>query len=633
MSEPEKYRILHAHKSDIGKRRTENQDCVGKFPPDTDDLTHPKGQLFIVADGMGGHEHGKEASETAVRVIGDVYYVYQSPEIIESLRSAVLSANEEIFKTADTHHDITRMGTTCSALVLSDGYAYIGHVGDSRVYHVSESGIAQLTDDHTQVAELVRRGILTHKEAKNHPSKSVLNRALGVNRDIDIDLIEKIPLHPGDVLVLCTDGLAKVKDDEIKRTVLTHLPETACDILIDLANQRGGDDNITVQVIRYEAENGNPTSGSAKIGSNRTRKLISRVMLLFLVTLIALYVFGNRDRFIRLTSENIEYEGALRPNERIEVLLRDAHQLYLKGELDSALAVYRGILLINPLHLGASEGIENIADEYIHLSAECRDHGNYDRAIFYLTKVAELQPFNRTILMAEIDGLLQLNAGSGPPDAGLREPQPMAEVPETGVGSTGIELPAVADMDENTDEDEDNTGFIISADRWSFPGLSDREYGMDSNGITFYNSSVAKKALYTEYVGDIDIDVQAHVVESTGGGVVGIILGYDMSKKNAGGYYLFTINDSNMFMLRKISSDSDTVLLSAAAGKDAGEEKGKYRLSVKLLGPWVMIYRNDRMLQAWLSDEIIRGAFGLYADPGIEVVFSDIRIMSALRQD
>ena len=191
-----KLNIIFAAKSDIGLVRTENQDSFGKFPEENTNLYSPKGQLFIVADGMGGHKGGKEASTIAVRVVKEEYFSSPYEESV-ALRGAIDKANNTIYNESGDKSDFGRMGTTCSALVLIEDKGIIGHVGDSRIYRIENRTIEQLTNDHTKVQEMLREGILTPEEAKNYPSKSVLARALGVDENVKIDIIEDLQLKSG----------------------------------------------------------------------------------------------------------------------------------------------------------------------------------------------------------------------------------------------------------------------------------------------------------------------------------------------------------------------------------------------------------------------------------------------------
>lgn len=246
-------RISYGNCTDIGLVRSENQDASGKFPVDTLDAATPKGQMFIVADGMGGHRGGKEASALAVETIQQAYFADPSDSIEDSLREAFQKANEAIYKHGRSNPLLAAMGTTCSTLVIQEHKAFIAHVGDSRVYRITRLSVKQLTKDHSQVAEMVRRRELSKEQAKKHPQRSILYRALGVGLHVEVDLISNITLRADEFYLLCSDGLYNnVDDQEMQDLVLANAPPVACKALVDLANDRGGQDNITVQVVHVE---------------------------------------------------------------------------------------------------------------------------------------------------------------------------------------------------------------------------------------------------------------------------------------------------------------------------------------------------------------------------------------------
>ncbi len=244
--------ITFASASHVGLNRLENQDSHGKFPRDNLDLSNPKGQLFIIADGLGGHRDGRTASEMAVDLIQQSYFAYPSDDIQQSLRLAMETANYRIFEQSAGNSASRGMGTTATVLALKDDRAFIAHAGDSRAYCITGSKIEQLTKDHSKVAEMHRRGILTEEEARNHPDKSRLYRALGIARTVEVDIICDIALTRGMNFLLCTDGMAKVEEREIKRIVSSSSPQAACDEFVKLTKKRGGTDDVTVLVIRVE---------------------------------------------------------------------------------------------------------------------------------------------------------------------------------------------------------------------------------------------------------------------------------------------------------------------------------------------------------------------------------------------
>lgn len=254
-------------RTDPGRVRDHNEDSLAAVPlEDTSAATlERKGQLFLVADGMGGHAAGATASSIAVQQIMRAYYKDDSDDLRASLERAIRLANAAIFDQSRDDLAYAGMGTTLVAAVCQDSRFLVANVGDSRVYLVRDGGIRQLTQDHSWVAEAVRQGTLSAEQARHHPRRNVITRSLGNRPDVEVDFFEE-GLLPGDTLVLCSDGLSGLAyDEEIRDAVLTLEPQIAADQLVDLANERGGLDNITVIIARVvqTAPAAAPKEGSA----------------------------------------------------------------------------------------------------------------------------------------------------------------------------------------------------------------------------------------------------------------------------------------------------------------------------------------------------------------------------------
>ena len=230
--------------SDPGCHRQQNEDSarIVHNPP-------ARGLLLIVADGMGGHEAGEVASQAAVAVVEKCYRESRGTPG-EALAKAFRAAHRQIFKMAAANASYAGMGTTCTALALVNGQAWAAHVGDSRLYLVRGPGIYQLSEDHTQCMELVRKGLLTPEQARKHEDRNVLLHAMGTRQELTFESwSEPMPVEPGDCFVLCSDGLHDlVSETEIREVVRGADPETACGKLVAMARDRGGYDNITVAV-------------------------------------------------------------------------------------------------------------------------------------------------------------------------------------------------------------------------------------------------------------------------------------------------------------------------------------------------------------------------------------------------
>ena len=223
-------------RTDIGRLRKQNEDAAW----------FDEGRaVFAVADGMGGHLAGEVASRMAIEAVQRMARENERPGIA-ALREAVACAHETILAHAQDHIECAGMGTTLSVLWLGENYAYIAHVGDSRIYRLREGSLTQITQDHSLVEELVRAGLITREQARTHPRRNIITRALGTHGENEPDLLVT-DVQDGDVFLLCTDGLTgMVPDDEIERTLRDCGIEAAADRLIALALDAGGRDNMTL---------------------------------------------------------------------------------------------------------------------------------------------------------------------------------------------------------------------------------------------------------------------------------------------------------------------------------------------------------------------------------------------------
>lgn len=238
--------------SDLGCQRENNEDSYSYWEPASDAEFARKGRLAIVADGMGGHEGGQEASRIAVEAILETYSTRPGTDPQAVLTAGFQEAHQRIQSYAAVHSKLRGMGTTATAVALVANHLYYAHIGDSRLYRVSRAEVVRLTHDHSYVGRLVESGVITPEEAEAHPQRNILTAALGAGIEISVEApAAPIPLTSGENLVLCTDGLwGQLTDLELQRAVTQNPPATACRALINLARERGGPDNITVQVLR-----------------------------------------------------------------------------------------------------------------------------------------------------------------------------------------------------------------------------------------------------------------------------------------------------------------------------------------------------------------------------------------------
>jgi protein phosphatase len=238
--------------SDIGCQRENNEDSLGYWEPEEDEQFLRKGRLAIVADGMGGYEGGQEASHLAVETVSSYYRDLDSDDPQRALNEALQAAHERVREHGFEHPRLRGMGTTCTAIAVVGHALHYAHVGDTRLYLVRDGQITQITRDHSYVGRLVESGVISREEAEKHPQRNILTAALGTNADLIMDSPgHPEPLQPQDVLVVCSDGLwGQVHDAEILEAVANQSPETAGHKLIELARERGGPDNITLQILR-----------------------------------------------------------------------------------------------------------------------------------------------------------------------------------------------------------------------------------------------------------------------------------------------------------------------------------------------------------------------------------------------
>jgi protein phosphatase len=241
--------------TDQGRIRDHNEDFVTFWEPADKAEENQSGWLYIVADGVGGADAGEVASEFASeRVIA--HFLNDNLDIAwgKRLWLAMQAANTDLRQMVAERGDDSRMATTMVAAVFQGAQVFIGNVGDSRGYHWRNGRIRQITKDQSLVAKLVEEGAITEAEAFNHPRRNVILYSLGSEKEPQIDIFEETA-EPGDIFFLCSDGLTRHVHDEEIQEILTHQePLRASRILIDLANERGGEDNISVAIMRYNSQ-------------------------------------------------------------------------------------------------------------------------------------------------------------------------------------------------------------------------------------------------------------------------------------------------------------------------------------------------------------------------------------------
>jgi protein phosphatase len=250
--------------SHVGVVREENQDSIRIEEPQETETSGQRGALYAVADGMGGYSHGGVASSLALENFFSAFYSSSPGRPSQSLKAAVQNANLAVYQAAQ-RMGMVRMGTTLSAVNCVGAQMHIAHIGDSRIYLVRGGKATCLTQDHTTVGELVRMRLLSPGKVRTHEQRSILNKCLGMQLFVQPD-ITSLPMETGDYLILCSDGVwAVIEDDEFARFALDiRMPQRISEALIETAMGRDSDDNISA--ITIHVQQAAPTAAAARRG-------------------------------------------------------------------------------------------------------------------------------------------------------------------------------------------------------------------------------------------------------------------------------------------------------------------------------------------------------------------------------
>ena len=303
--------VQYASRTDVGMRRSANQDSLAvRLCADYDEW-HRCGHLFVVADGMGGHAVGDLASRITVDTLPHAYFKREAPTVQNRMQQAIVAANKAINDRGRENREFEGMGTTCSVLSLAEDGATIGHVGDSRVYRVRRGRIEQLTFDHSLQWEMIRLGRATIDNVELFHPRNVITRCLGPDPLVQVDIEGPFSVEAGDYFVLCSDGLTNhVTDAEIGQAVASLPPAESSRLLINLANCRGGSDNSTVIVVGIDSYPGTvaepPVESPKSSNPDRTVDIpgkpssVPQIMLAgtAVVCLVAGITLGIMEKFV-----------------------------------------------------------------------------------------------------------------------------------------------------------------------------------------------------------------------------------------------------------------------------------------------------------------------------------------------
>ncbi len=241
--------IKFAAKTDMGQVRENNEDKFEFYEPEAPEILAARGCLYAVADGIGGAQAGQIASETMLKKLIANYYDSAAPDLVNALYDAIVNTNDYIYSLAQMIPERNGMGTTLTGVIFIEDRVVVAQVGDSRAYLIRDGAVRQVTLDHSWVEEQVRAGLMTRHAAEMSPFRNVITRSIGAMPNVEPEFFEE-QARPGDVWVLCSDGLTGyVSDDEICQIAGRHAPSEAARQFLELANARGGRDNITAFVL------------------------------------------------------------------------------------------------------------------------------------------------------------------------------------------------------------------------------------------------------------------------------------------------------------------------------------------------------------------------------------------------
>lgn len=292
--------------SDKGNVRQSNEDYFGAF-------SGAYGNLIVVSDGMGGHKGGALASRLSVDTIKEHFEsLGEEFDEREELKNALEKANNSLITKAEEDNELNDMGATAVILLIRNGEAFTAHLGDSRIYLIRDGNIHQLTKDHSLVQQMIDAGIITKEAAKTHPKKNVITRSLGVNGNSTPDVPEAFTVFNDDFFLLCSDGLTGyVNDEELKTTVLGNGIQKACRMLVDMAKDRGGNDNITVQIVSVKKGSPVPAEEETPGKSNSKNFIFSASIIGAMIAVFAVLMFTGVIDFQKLFKEWLDHKDGL----------------------------------------------------------------------------------------------------------------------------------------------------------------------------------------------------------------------------------------------------------------------------------------------------------------------------------
>lgn len=627
-TDPSKLKIDLAQASDQGPRRRDNCDSFGTFPHDGEGLGTSKGQLFVVADAKFRNPAGRDAGKMAIRIIQENYFTYPSDDPLFSLQRAFDTANRQIYQYAQASGLHRKLGATCSAVVLQGRHAYIAHVGDCRIYRVSVRKIEQLTTDHTRVIETVPAG-----GGDRHPvRKPVLTRALGIKLGVKIDALNRVPLHRDEYFLLCSDGLSTLTLEDIKSVVLSSTPESACQRLVEQARRNGARDDITVQVVKVYQHYREPEVEVYAHIDDFAATISPRPLVFVVTAMLLMSGFLLRqplyDKVAGLADEAMRRYELIEPATQstaafVEIekrRLSNAEYYLNNNRLQDAQDIYQSILRTDPQHEQAREGLRQVAHGYHTLAERFEAAGNPRTALKYVRLAARLDPDNVVYRTAERTLSVQVE----------RPRRIAAATASPGVVEQLATRKSSSDYLAKPLVNPEVRG--IRQSQWKLVGLDEyQDFQIQRQNITFFNNIRIKKAFHKEVYDSVDVHVRAEVFSGRSTSKFGIIFGHQPNSVNpTKDFYLFSVNGDGEYTLQRISSRKIQFLDRGKIPPNTQDSYNTAGLQVKCMGNLVLLYANNELLKmVTLPEPLTETGVGLYADPRLEIEFSNFVVSPA----
>ena len=609
-----------------------NRGSFGKSPKENSDLNQPKGILFIIADGTGNLSGGKKISRYIINFIIREYFSSTSDIITSALFWAFKYANLRIYQLAQNIPKLQENSTACSALVLSDNLAYIANMGNTVIFKVTDIKIEQLTSGYKNIDGLVNDDSPPNKDSTDTVRNPDDFNALNYTQDVEVDIIEQIPIINGDNFVLCTKGFKEVNKEEIKRIVLNYKPAIACRKLISLARDTGIKDNLTLQIIKVISKPNDKMfdhSGIKKYFAQINLKLL----FLFIMTasLLAAGIIYKDAMFEifnpapdtatyfpvkKIISHQTDFSGKM---------LQDAKTYLESGNLDSALVLYNLILKDHPGNTDATAGKEIIRKKIIQKVSE--PLSKHDRKGSREYSLEELSINSGEIKTSERIGTIEDDLKNNTPI--IRK-----DTDQKNLAAATPETKTVLPEKVAKGVKSERSSIKFNPSDWIASGLTEKDYKAENNGIAFFSNGKIKKVISPNAMKDINIEAYIKFVDASTGSKAGFIIGYDTTDEEHNiKYLLFTADYKGNFSLINVTDSREEILKSVSLPKGLNYDKKNFKIKLKSLGPWVILYLDDKLLGSWYGKDFIKGRIGFFAEANTTVDFSSLKVSSAFEDN